>query len=115
MNAPRKRQKVASACERCRKRKLGCDRERPCQLCVRAGAECVARDPGSQNPAPSSSKRAAADTEHAPPSTGLGNNAGARSSGGDLLLPESSIVDLTALEETKSSTGNRPGADTGDK
>ncbi|KAM3460709.1 hypothetical protein BB8028_0002g15170 [Beauveria bassiana] len=112
MNAPRKRQKVASACERCRKRKLGCDRERPCQLCVRAGAECVSRDPGSQNPAPSSSKRAAADTEHAPPSTGLGNNAGARSSGGDLLLPESSIVDLTALVLSKMSLDSSPSQDT---
>ncbi|RGP64233.1 hypothetical protein FSPOR_8052 [Fusarium sporotrichioides] len=40
----RKRQKVSSACERCRKRKLGCDTERPCVHCVRAGAQCIPRD-----------------------------------------------------------------------
>ncbi|KAM3565281.1 hypothetical protein ARSEF4850_001463 [Beauveria asiatica] len=112
MIAPRKRQKVASACERCRKRKLGCDRERPCQLCVRAGAECVSRDPASQNPAPSSSKRAATDTEPAPPSTSSDRNAEARGSGGDLLLPESSIVDLTALVLSKMSLDSSPSQDT---
>ncbi|EHK21825.1 uncharacterized protein TRIVIDRAFT_191907 [Trichoderma virens Gv29-8] len=46
MNATRKRQKVSSACQRCRERKLGCDADRPCQLCTRAGAECVPRNGG---------------------------------------------------------------------
>ncbi|KAK9365084.1 fungal-specific transcription factor domain-containing protein [Lipomyces kononenkoae] len=43
MDSKRKRQKVSSACERCHKRKLGCDTLRPCQLCVRASAPCVSR------------------------------------------------------------------------
>lgn len=118
MNASRKRQKVASACERCRKRKLGvrhalsilrrttrnaklmhlqCDRERPCQLCVRAGAECVARDPGAPDRPPSASKRRAPDTEAVPRSSDPGNSASPQDSGHDLVMPESSIVDLTAL------------------
>ncbi|KAE8378968.1 fungal-specific transcription factor domain-containing protein [Aspergillus bertholletiae] len=43
MDPARKRQKVSSACERCRQRKLGCDEQRPCQLCVRAGVTCIPR------------------------------------------------------------------------
>ncbi|OGM48681.1 hypothetical protein ABOM_001969 [Aspergillus bombycis] len=43
MDPARKRQKVSSACERCRQRKLGCDQQRPCQLCLRAGVTCVPR------------------------------------------------------------------------
>ncbi|UKZ94630.1 uncharacterized protein TrAFT101_009485 [Trichoderma asperellum] len=46
MIAPRKRRKVSSACQRCRQRKLGCDTDRPCQLCTRAGVECVPRNVG---------------------------------------------------------------------
>ncbi|KAE8140538.1 fungal-specific transcription factor domain-containing protein [Aspergillus pseudotamarii] len=59
MDPARKRQKVSSACERCRKRKLGCDQQRPCQLCLRAGVTCVPRgepvaraSPTISNPAP---------------------------------------------------------------
>ncbi|KAL5355977.1 fungal-specific transcription factor domain-containing protein [Aspergillus floccosus] len=53
MNPPRKRQKTSLACQRCRQRKLGCDQQRPCQLCVRAGAVCVPRGgvpPGQAEP-----------------------------------------------------------------
>ncbi|KAI5918073.1 hypothetical protein F4810DRAFT_726348 [Camillea tinctor] len=39
------RNKVAKACVRCRRQKLRCDEERPCTLCVRGGAECVAIQP----------------------------------------------------------------------
>ncbi|EGX91348.1 C6 transcription factor, putative [Cordyceps militaris CM01] len=93
MNAARKRQKVASACERCRKRKLGCDRERPCQLCVRAGAECVPRHGDAHHPVPSTSAQPAPQS----------SRANAAPQGADLVLPESSIVDLTALVLSKMS------------
>ncbi|OAA81762.1 Transcription factor [Akanthomyces lecanii RCEF 1005] len=114
MDAARKRQKVASACERCRKRKLGCDRERPCQACVRAGVDCVPRDPGAPDRAPSTSKRPATDTEDAPRSPNRGNIASSSSqtSGGDLVLPESSIVDLTALVLSKMSLNSPLNQDT---
>ncbi|TQV98545.1 C6 transcription factor [Cordyceps javanica] len=97
MNASRKRQKVASACERCRKRKLG--------LCVRAGAECVPRHLGDHRPTPSTS--AAADTETASQDAGAGHDAAAPGADGDLVLPESSIVDFTALDTSALPGGNK--------
>ncbi|KZF26900.1 hypothetical protein L228DRAFT_243443 [Xylona heveae TC161] len=51
MYAPRKRQKVSSACKRCHQRKLGCDPTRPCHLCHRAGVPCISRS-GSATAAP---------------------------------------------------------------
>ncbi|PYI17359.1 hypothetical protein BO99DRAFT_194257 [Aspergillus violaceofuscus CBS 115571] len=33
--------KVPSACQRCRRQKLKCDVQRPCTLCLRAGAHCT--------------------------------------------------------------------------
>ncbi|KAJ6788038.1 hypothetical protein PWT90_09790 [Aphanocladium album] len=111
MNAARKRQKVASACERCRRRKLGCDRERPCQLCVRAGAECVPRDPGAPDPAPATAKRPA-DAEPSQSSANLHSEPSAQSTSDDLVLPESSIVDLTSLVLSKMSLGSALGQDT---
>ncbi|KAI1009767.1 hypothetical protein LB504_002940 [Fusarium proliferatum] len=80
----RKRQKVSSACERCRKRKLGCDAERPCVHCVRAGVQCVPRESASGDIAASSSGHT--DTR----------NRQAQAPGSP-ILPESSIVDLSAL------------------
>ncbi|KAF5544671.1 hypothetical protein FMEXI_6500 [Fusarium mexicanum] len=76
----RKRQKVSSACERCRKRKLGCDAERPCVHCIRAGAQCIPRISASRDIAESSSEQ----TRYA-------------ESTGSPILPESSIVDLSTL------------------
>ncbi|KAJ3482461.1 hypothetical protein NLG97_g7566 [Lecanicillium saksenae] len=112
MNASRKRQKVASACERCRKRKLGCDRERPCQLCVRAGAECIPREPGAPDPAPTTSAKRAADAEPATSSSNLPSGSGSGGTDNDLVLPESSIVDLTSLVLSKMSLGSALGQDT---
>ncbi|KAF5674652.1 hypothetical protein FCIRC_7717 [Fusarium circinatum] len=76
----RKRQKVSSACERCRKRKLGCDAERPCVHCIRAGAQCIPRASAPRDIAESSSEQ----TRYA-------------ESPGSPILPESSIVDLSTL------------------
>ncbi|SCV28472.1 uncharacterized protein FFB14_01742 [Fusarium fujikuroi] len=80
----RKRQKVSSACERCRKRKLGCDAERPCVHCVRAGAHCIPRESTSGDIGTSSSGQ-----------TDTGNKQA--QTPGSPILPESSIVDLSAL------------------
>ncbi|RDH31280.1 hypothetical protein BDQ94DRAFT_180368 [Aspergillus welwitschiae] len=88
MYPPRKRQKVSSACQRCRQRKLGCDQQRPCQLCVRAGAACISR--GGSSPA-----GVVASVEEP------GDSPGRRE--GDIhndrletvILPESNIVDLS--------------------
>lgn len=33
--------RVPSACQRCRRQKLKCDRERPCALCTRSGVTCI--------------------------------------------------------------------------
>ncbi|SCO46832.1 uncharacterized protein FFMR_08733 [Fusarium fujikuroi] len=80
----RKRQKVSSACERCRKRKLGCDAERPCVHCVRAGAHCIPRESTSGDIGTSSSGQ-----------TDTGNKQA--QTPGSPILPESSIVDLSVL------------------
>ncbi|KLO95481.1 uncharacterized protein LW93_8021 [Fusarium fujikuroi] len=80
----RKRLKVSSACERCRKRKLGCDVERPCVHCVRAGAHCIPRESTSGDIGTSSSGQ-----------TDTGNKQA--QTPGSPILPESSIVDLSAL------------------
>ncbi|KAF4437481.1 hypothetical protein F53441_13018 [Fusarium austroafricanum] len=80
----RKRQKVSSACERCRKRKLGCDAERPCVHCVRAGAQCVPRDLTSADSTVSSSDQTDARSRYV-------------QAPGQPMLPESSIVDLSTL------------------
>ncbi|KAK3389415.1 fungal-specific transcription factor domain-containing protein [Podospora didyma] len=37
---PQPRQKPGSACEECRKRKLACDRQRPCKTCATTGVAC---------------------------------------------------------------------------
>ncbi|OQV11136.1 Fungal specific transcription factor domain-containing protein isoform 3 [Cladophialophora immunda] len=39
--------RVASACQRCRRLKHKCDIQRPCTLCARAGASCVPGDAAS--------------------------------------------------------------------
>ncbi|KAK2129131.1 fungal-specific transcription factor domain-containing protein [Fusarium oxysporum II5] len=80
----RKRQKVSSACERCRKRKLGCDKERPCVHCVRAGAQCIPRTLTSGDITASSSGQ-----------TDTGNRQA--QAPGSPILPESNIVDLSNL------------------
>ncbi|KAG5746342.1 hypothetical protein H9Q70_010962 [Fusarium xylarioides] len=80
----RKRQKVSSACERCRKRKLGCDAERPCVHCVRAGAQCIPRASTSGDIGASSAGQ-----------TDMRNRQA--QAPGSPILPESSIVDLSAL------------------
>ncbi|EXM24768.1 hypothetical protein FoTM2_006236 [Fusarium oxysporum f. sp. vasinfectum] len=80
----RKRQKVSSACERCRKRKLGCDSERPCVHCIRAGAQCIPRDLASGDITVSSSDQTNSRSRYVGAS-------------GSPILPESSIVDLSTL------------------
>ncbi|CVL08679.1 uncharacterized protein FMAN_06874 [Fusarium mangiferae] len=80
----RKRQKVSSACERCRKRKLGCDAERPCVHCVRAGAQCIPRESISGDIGASSLGQTNTRNRQA-------------QNPGSPILPESSIVDLSAL------------------
>ncbi|EHY56054.1 hypothetical protein ABEF92_004023 [Exophiala dermatitidis] len=37
----KRRSRVQSACQRCRRQKLKCDQERPCSLCLRAEVPCV--------------------------------------------------------------------------
>ncbi|OJJ50376.1 hypothetical protein ASPZODRAFT_90464 [Penicilliopsis zonata CBS 506.65] len=45
MNPPAKRgPRVAAACQRCRRQKLKCDRDRPCALCIRASVPCITQD-----------------------------------------------------------------------
>ncbi|KAF7624965.1 hypothetical protein AFLA_001841 [Aspergillus flavus NRRL3357] len=93
MDPARKRQKVSSACERCRKRKLGCDQQRPCQLCLRAGATCVPRgelvaraSPTSPIAAPVEQRRAPGERQNAPVRPNDRQTA---------VLPELNIVDLS--------------------
>ncbi|OAA40237.1 Transcription factor [Cordyceps fumosorosea ARSEF 2679] len=90
-----------------------CDRERPCQLCVRAGAECVPRNIGAADSASSTAKRPTTDAEpssldHIPSS----DTASKTSPGDDLVMPDSSIVDLTALVLSKMSLGSSLHQDT---
>ncbi|KAE8361971.1 fungal-specific transcription factor domain-containing protein [Aspergillus caelatus] len=93
MDPARKRQKVSSACERCRKRKLGCDQQRPCQLCLRAGVTCVPRgepvaraSPTISNPAPVEQRRTYGEGQTAPIRPNDRRTA---------VLPELNIVDLS--------------------
>ncbi|KAE8422206.1 hypothetical protein BDV36DRAFT_303394 [Aspergillus pseudocaelatus] len=93
MDPARKRQKVSSACERCRKRKLGCDQQRPCQLCLRAGVTCVPRgepvaraSPTVSNPAPVEQRRTYGEGRTAPIRPNDRRTA---------VLPELNIVDLS--------------------
>ncbi|KAH7165027.1 fungal-specific transcription factor domain-containing protein [Fusarium sp. MPI-SDFR-AT-0072] len=80
----RKRQKVSSACERCRKRKLGCDAERPCVHCIRAGAQCIPRNSASAESTALSAGQSDARNRHV-------------QDPGSPILPESNIVDLSTL------------------
>ncbi|KAK9435745.1 hypothetical protein VB005_10548 [Metarhizium brunneum] len=90
MNAPRRRRQVSAACVRCRKRKLGCDQARPCVHCTRAGVECVPRQGDAQEhrPLPTSSTQPASsrndEADNAPADT-------------TVVLPETSIVDLSTM------------------
>ncbi|KAF4427469.1 transcriptional regulatory [Fusarium acutatum] len=84
VGAIKSKQKVSSACERCRKRKLGCDAERPCVHCIRAGAQCIPRkstlgDISASSASQTDSRNRQAQTPGSP------------------ILPESSIVDLSTL------------------
>ncbi|GKZ81461.1 hypothetical protein AnigIFM56816_005982 [Aspergillus niger] len=88
MYPPRKRQKVSSACQRCRQRKLGCDQQRPCQLCVRAGAACISR--GGSSPA-----GVVASLEEPGDSPGMREGDIHNDRLETVILPESSIVDLS--------------------
>ncbi|KAE8323834.1 fungal-specific transcription factor domain-containing protein [Aspergillus sergii] len=92
MDPARKRQKVSSACERCRKRKLGCDQQRPCQLCLRAGVTCVPRGEPVARASPTISI-GALEQNRAP---GEGQNAPVRPNDRHTaVLPELNIVDLS--------------------
>ncbi|PYH62009.1 Zn(II)2Cys6 transcription factor [Aspergillus niger CBS 101883] len=88
MYPPRKRQKVSSACQRCRQRKLGCDQQRPCQLCVRAGAACISR--GGSSPA-----GVVASVEEPGDSPGMREGDIHNDRLETVILPESNIVDLS--------------------
>ncbi|KAH8704165.1 fungal-specific transcription factor domain-containing protein [Talaromyces proteolyticus] len=84
----RRRQKTSSACQRCRSRKSGCDRHRPCQLCVRAGVPCVpSRNTGAS---PSSEQSVAVNTQASPSLDQTRSEDEERA-----VLPEQSIVELT--------------------
>ncbi|KAK4079249.1 transcriptional regulator family: Fungal Specific TF [Trichoderma harzianum] len=39
---------VRTSCERCRRRKIKCDRKRPCSKCAKAGTECVLQGIGEK-------------------------------------------------------------------
>ncbi|KAL3964178.1 hypothetical protein ACCO45_001182 [Purpureocillium lilacinum] len=39
---------IKTSCERCRRRKIKCDRKRPCSRCAKAGTECVLRGTGEK-------------------------------------------------------------------
>ncbi|KAK8932601.1 Aspyridones cluster regulator apdR [Metarhizium anisopliae] len=91
MNAPRRRRQVSAACVRCRKRKLGCDQARPCVHCTRAGVECVPRQGDAQEHRPlatsstqPASSRNVDEADNAPADT-------------TVVLPETSIVDLSTM------------------
>ncbi|EEY19045.1 conserved hypothetical protein [Verticillium alfalfae VaMs.102] len=89
MISPRKRHKVSSACKRCRERKLGCDAYRPCQLCTRAGVECIPRAGAIDAPTAAGSDVARSHSRHVlPPQHETPSPA---------VLPESNIVDLSTL------------------
>ncbi|KAE8342684.1 hypothetical protein BDV24DRAFT_173678 [Aspergillus arachidicola] len=93
MDPARKRQKVSSACERCRKRKLGCDQQRPCQLCLRAGVTCIPRGEPVARASPTSPIAAPVEQNRAPSE---GQNAPVRPNDRHTtVLPELNIVDLS--------------------
>ncbi|KAL6924706.1 hypothetical protein FSST1_001980 [Fusarium sambucinum] len=39
---------IKISCERCRRRKIKCDRKRPCSRCVKAGTECILNGSGEK-------------------------------------------------------------------
>ncbi|CAM1506607.1 Fc.00g062480.m01.CDS01 [Cosmosporella sp. VM-42] len=39
---------IRISCERCRRRKIKCDRKRPCSRCVKAGTECILNGSGEK-------------------------------------------------------------------
>ncbi|TQV99842.1 transcription factor [Cordyceps javanica] len=39
---------IQYSCERCRRRKIKCDRKRPCSRCVKAGKECILQGTGEK-------------------------------------------------------------------
>ncbi|OAA74006.1 Transcription factor [Cordyceps fumosorosea ARSEF 2679] len=39
---------IRTSCERCRRRKIKCDRKRPCSRCVKAGKECILQGTGEK-------------------------------------------------------------------
>ncbi|KIE03433.1 Transcription factor, fungi, partial [Metarhizium majus ARSEF 297] len=39
---------IKTSCERCRRRKIKCDRKRPCSRCIKAGTECVLQGTGEK-------------------------------------------------------------------
>ncbi|KHN96427.1 uncharacterized protein MAM_05716 [Metarhizium album ARSEF 1941] len=39
---------IKISCERCRRRKIKCDRKRPCSRCIKAGTECVLQGTGEK-------------------------------------------------------------------
>ncbi|KAL6886745.1 fungal-specific transcription factor domain-containing protein [Trichoderma evansii] len=88
MIAPRKRRKVSSACQRCRERKLGCDTERPCQLCIRAGVECVPRNVGTTDTVTPAKRDS--DSHKNDQTNRLGSE-------DTVIAPESNILNLTTM------------------
>jgi len=48
----RKRRRPAVACTECRRRKVKCDRTRPCGPCNQSSLRCVYRSPSSSSPPP---------------------------------------------------------------
>lgn len=57
--------RVPSACQRCRRQKLKCDRERPCALCTRSGVTCISETRPKQRRR-RAANRSTADSEPQP-------------------------------------------------
>ncbi|KIW67456.1 hypothetical protein PV04_06705 [Phialophora macrospora] len=48
----KRRSRVRSACQRCRRQKLKCDQERPCSLCLRSEVPCISETRQRRNKIP---------------------------------------------------------------
>ncbi|EHK46183.1 hypothetical protein TRIATDRAFT_292334 [Trichoderma atroviride IMI 206040] len=88
MITPRKRRKVSVACQRCRERKLGCDADRPCQLCARAGVECVPRNVGRIDALTPAGR--VSDYHRNDQASQLGSD-------DTVIVPESNIINLSTM------------------